>query len=224
MSKYTVQYGTIYDSGFSDLRAALAGYPIFDESHRAALNQKIYDRYRFREIAFETAAMFAHYFKTLLNEIMPYYNELYATAAREYDFLTDADLTESENISTNSSSNGTASASTNATTQAAGTGKETRAHSDTPQGSFNFSDVTGNQYLSDAEIAQSESADSTNATTQSASNSTMQGAGQSARTKHITGKSPGRSYAEMIREYRETILNIDVLILDELNVCFMGIY
>ena len=113
MSKYTVEYGTLYDSGFAPLLEGLEYYPIFDESHREELNRKIYNRYKFREIGFETVAVFTHYFITLINEIMPFYNELYRTAARDYDFLSDADLTETENVATNSSSSGTSNSSSN---------------------------------------------------------------------------------------------------------------
>lgn len=224
MSRYTVEFGTVYESGFAPLIAGLAAYPIYDETHRAELNQKIYNRYRFREIGFETAAMFTHYFIALLNEIMPYYNELFETAARDYDYLADADLTETENTATNTSSSGTANSSSSDTTQTASTTHDARARSDTPQGSFNFSDVTANNYLTEAETTDGTAATSSNASGQTASTSSAQGAGQSARTKTITGKSPGRSYSELIKEYRETILNIDKMILDELNVCFMGVY
>lgn len=224
MSRYTTEYGTVYDSGFLPLLNGLAAYPIYDEAHRETLNTKIYNRYRFREIGFETAAMFTHYFITLLNEIMPYYNELYESAARDYDYLTDADLTETENTATNTSSSGTANSSSNDTTQSASTTHDAKAKSDTPQGSFNFSDVTANNYLTEAETNDGTAATSSNATGQTASTSSAQGAGQSARTKAITGKSPGRSYSELIKEYRETLLNIDKMILDELNICFMGVY
>ena len=224
MSRYTTQYGTLYDSGFQPLISGLSEYPIFDENHRAELNQKIYNRYRFREIGFETAAMFTHYFITTINEIMPLYNELYKTAAASYDFLTDSDLTETENIATNTSSSGSATASSNDASQSATTAHEARARSDTPQGHFNFNSVSENEYLTDAEVTDGTTAVSTNANGQTASNTSAQGAGQSARTKRITGKSPGKSYAEMIKEYRAQILNIDKMILDELNTCFMGVY
>lgn len=224
MSKYTVQYGTIYDSGFPSLLSALSAYPIFNENHRAELNQKIYNRYRFREIGFETPEMFVHYFKTLLLEIMPYYNELYKTAAAEYDFLKDADYTETETVETQSESTGTAQSETTDNSRTEATTDETRARSDTPQGSFNFSDISGNHYLTEAEISHGATTSETTGGGTSESNSTASGSGESSREKHVSGKFPGRSYADMIREYREQIINIDVLILDELNVCFMGIY
>ena len=66
MSRYTVEYGTIYDSRFAPLLECLQTYPLYDNTHRQTLNSLIYGRYRFREIGFETAAVFVHYFSQLL--------------------------------------------------------------------------------------------------------------------------------------------------------------
>lgn len=41
---------------------------------------------------------------------------------------------------------------------------------------------------------------------------------------HIYGKMGGTSYASLIQEYRETLINIDLMIINELEVCFMNIY
>ena len=40
----------------------------------------------------------------------------------------------------------------------------------------------------------------------------------------ITGKMGSQSYASLIKEYRENILNIDMMIINDLEICFMGIY
>lgn len=42
--------------------------------------------------------------------------------------------------------------------------------------------------------------------------------------EHVTGKQGAGSYSAMILEYRETIINIDAMILNELDCCFMQIY
>ena len=42
-----------------------------------SLNEKIKKRYYFREIGYETAELFIWHLDRLLNEIMPYYNEMY---------------------------------------------------------------------------------------------------------------------------------------------------
>lgn len=208
MAKYTTQFGSIYDSGFAPLISCLAGYPLFDDSHRTELNEKIVNRFRFREIGFETAALFVHYFKTTLHEIMPLYNELYKSAALDYDILNDADYTETTEAG---------SASDSATTGSSGsTSHSAHGRSDTPQGSIDFSDITSNEYLTDADIDDG----STTGTTSGESHST----GSSNATRTVRGKMPGRSYAEMVKQYRETVLNIDRMILDDLESCFMGVY
>ena len=40
----------------------------------------------------------------------------------------------------------------------------------------------------------------------------------------VTGKQGSASYASMILEYRETILNIDMMIIEALEPCFMQIF
>ena len=41
---------------------------------------------------------------------------------------------------------------------------------------------------------------------------------------HVIGKSEGETYSEMLMKFRETFLNIDMMIIDELKTCFMMIY
>lgn len=58
-------------------------YPIYNENYRNVLNKKILKHYYFREIGFETYAMWKFKLNAKMNEIMPYYNELY----RAFDLL-----------------------------------------------------------------------------------------------------------------------------------------
>lgn len=208
MARYTTNYGNLVDTEFAPLLEVLAAYPIYDEEHRNELNTKIYNRFRFREIGFETAAMFTHYFKTTLGEIMPMYNELFRTADMDYDIFEDADYTTTTNASSSDSS--TSSGTTS------GTSHGSHGHSDTPQGSFVFSDVTANTYLSDADVDDGSTSGSTSGSATSS--------GSSHAGTHVQGKMPGASRAAMIEEYRKTIINIDARILDDLEMCFMGIY
>ena len=78
MSEFTIQLRTLLQTDFVP---ALDEYPIFDESYRAALNQKILDHYYMEEIGLETPDLFNHYLKVRMNEIMPYYNEMYRVQA-----------------------------------------------------------------------------------------------------------------------------------------------
>lgn len=52
-------------------------YPLFDPDYRETLETKILMHYYTREIGFETVALWKHFLKTRMNEIMPYYNKLY---------------------------------------------------------------------------------------------------------------------------------------------------
>lgn len=52
-------------------------YPIFDESYRKQLNDKIIRHFYFREIGFETLAQFRWYVRNTMYENMPYFNQLY---------------------------------------------------------------------------------------------------------------------------------------------------
>lgn len=42
--------------------------------------------------------------------------------------------------------------------------------------------------------------------------------------EHVFGKSSGTSFSKMLQEYRETLLNIDVMIINELSDLFMNIW
>ena len=78
MSQYTTQLRYMLENPmWTDERLGLGNYPIFDESYRANLNQKIKDFYYFEEIAYETPARFCFKLRQKMNLIMPYYNKLY---------------------------------------------------------------------------------------------------------------------------------------------------
>lgn len=110
MSKYTteVRYicessaGLSESSGFNSINEILENcrnsifnfdFPIFDEAYRPVLEKKILKHYYTREIATETVGLWKHYLDMRLNEIMPYYNKLYASELLEFNPLYDVDLT-----------------------------------------------------------------------------------------------------------------------------------
>ena len=43
-------------------------------------------------------------------------------------------------------------------------------------------------------------------------------------TEHVSGKQGAISYSKMLEEFRQTFLNIDRMILDELNDLFFGLW
>lgn len=84
MANYTIELHKLIEMGF---KPPLDEYPIFDENHRAILNDKIIAHYYFREIGQETPSRFAFNLRRKMNEIMPYYNQLYESELIKYDPL-----------------------------------------------------------------------------------------------------------------------------------------
>ena len=69
-------------------------YPIFDESYIRVLENKILLHYYTREIGEETVGLWKLRLMSRLNDIMPYYNQLYESALLKYNPLVDVDYTE----------------------------------------------------------------------------------------------------------------------------------
>lgn len=86
MAQYTTTIFTMIQTNFD---FGLVEYPIFDESYRTKLNDKILEHYMFREIGHETAERFKWELNVKMNEIMPYYNQLYQSALLTIEPLVD---------------------------------------------------------------------------------------------------------------------------------------
>ena len=109
-------------------------FPIFDEEYRSVLERKIVMHYYRREICAETVGLWKLYLETKLNEIMPYYNELYRTTLIEYNPLYDVDLHRSH---TKTGTEQGASTRENATTDASAvtsSGSDSVSETDTATG------------------------------------------------------------------------------------------
>lgn len=85
MAFVTPQLRRVLDMGY-DL--GLKNYPIFSESHRQELNEKIINHFRYREIGYETVAQFIFALNRKMFEIMPFYNQLYESEELEISALT----------------------------------------------------------------------------------------------------------------------------------------
>lgn len=96
MAVYTVELGTLVKRGYP---IALNNYPIFDEGHRTILNNKIIRHYYFREICCDSPERFNFYLETKMDEIMPYYNQLYKSELLEYNPLATEFYSETNSLS-----------------------------------------------------------------------------------------------------------------------------
>ena len=68
-------------------------FPIFDENYRETLENKILKHYYTREIGVETVGLWKHFLCTRMNEIMPYYNQMYKSTLINFNPMYDVDLT-----------------------------------------------------------------------------------------------------------------------------------
>ena len=75
--------GTIVEMGY---KLPLNSYPIFEEEYRQRLNTKIIDHYYFNEIN-GTPDRFSFYLRRKLNEVMPYFNQLYQSECIKFNPL-----------------------------------------------------------------------------------------------------------------------------------------
>lgn len=198
-------------------------YPIFDESYRKTLETKILKHYYTREIGFETVGLWLLKLDTLMNEVMPYFNQRYKSETLEFNPLYDFDVTrehtntKEEQGSTNATGQNTSS-STDTGTQ---TGERKNKFSDTPQGAL--TNVENGTYLTTAEV------DNTSTNTSGSSESTSNGTTSSTSNinstedfvEKVKGKQGGTSYSKMLQEYRQTMLNIDMEVIESLSGLFM---
>ena len=110
MSKYTTQVRFICENlsglndsaGFSRVNDIIQSaipkvfdfyFPIYDESYRNVLCSKILKHYYTREIGLETVGLWKLHLDMKLNEIMPYYNQMYKSAMIDFNPMYDVDLT-----------------------------------------------------------------------------------------------------------------------------------
>ena len=160
----------------------------------------------FDEIGFETVARFKHYLKEKLNRIAPYYKQLYQTELRcmedDIDFMLNKDLRETETIKGSNTSN--------SKTQANSTTLNKESYLDNGNASLELSEgnMTG--------ISSSEGNGITD--------STQDGENEQTRTLLSQGNIGITSSAELLTKWRETLLNIDLMIFEECNDLFMQIF
>lgn len=205
MSVYTVELHSLEEAGM-DL--GLDIYPIFDEEYRSVLNNKIIEHYAFREIGLETPALFARFMNRKMCEIMVYYNQLYKSELIPIEALTRLDYSEEYDRSSGVESDSTA--------RADGTGTSRDVSSNTPQGLLSMSSIENEVYATNAMIGKTSSGSTSTANNKTDSTDHY--------IKRIVGNNASRTDAQMLKEFRETLLNIDMQVIEELEPLFMQIW
>ena len=276
----------------------------FDNNYRSVLCKKILKHYYLREISSETVGIWLLWMNTKLEEIMPYYNQLYSSALLQFDPFKDTDYqrthegenTGSRNTDSSTNSTGsksgsnahntadtaenhaTATSNSNSTdsgtitdskdaysdSTAASSGNKGDRYSDTPQGTISNTDIVGDAYLTNVRLVnddtsgvshdeslennmQTRALQATNTSTstdnnlqtatkteagnfsendtQATANTTEeQTVNTDAYIEHVFGKMATTPYSELLNKFRETFLNIDMLVIEEFNELFLQLW
>lgn len=299
MSKYTteVRYICEYFSGLSesvgydDVEQVIKNclpkifdfnFPIFDESYRTVLETKILRHYYTREIGLETVGLWKLKLNTKLNEIMPFYNQLYKSELIEFNPLYDVELTRertiegrgtkdtengenregeshsntsqtnTNNVTENGADKGTVTGTADGTQNQNTSGNGTNMYSDTPQGAI--TDLQAGKYLTNATVDSATnnfagaSHDSTSQTSDNTRNNETKTDGSSDSSndsdysssmdgysnttlsntedylERVIGSNGGESFSKRLNDYRATFINIDMMVINELEELFFGLW
>lgn len=185
------------------------------------LAEKILNHYYMCEIGFETPALFAHYAKVTMNEIMEEYLPLIYSASIEYDPFESVDFHIEETRNENGNLSGTNSGNSNSNSSSSGSGLA--VNSDTPQGQINKEDILNGSYASTTGANETTSSVEDTTTTKSSIN---QNTTNNAIFKHHEWGNKGvmDSYQRLILELRNTFRAFDREIIEKLNNLFMGLF
>lgn len=230
MATYTITLKELLDEHF-DFGLGRDDYPIFDERYRGVqneggdwvytysedrteffgLNRKIIDHYLYFEIGQETPDMFRHMLNNRMREIMPYYNRLYRTESLISDpFQT---MSMSQRGITESNVNEEVMGTTGVTASSTADSTSRAVNSNFPQTNL----------MDDGDYASSSSDTFSKSKSEQDSSTTGDeqrvGTTQGETLMEISGSTGVR--ARLLAEYRQSLLNIDVAIIQDLAPLFM---
>ena len=208
MSKYTLELNQIVND--LDFNLFDFEYNLYDNELKSSFEKKFIDHFYFYEIGLTPIARFKKALQIKLNDIFPYYKQLYQTELRtaEIDFMLNKDLKEqyTRELTGNSSVNQSSTSSSNDTSL--------NINNDTPQNKIDDLD----KYMTSA--------------SKNTDNSTMNSIGTNSAENNSTetyslvsqGNIGVTSSAELLEKWRNVLINIDQMIFEECNDLFMLIY
>lgn len=211
-------------------------FPIFDENYRQVLCRKILKHYYTREIAHETVGRWKLALNAKLNEIMPYYNQLYKSELLEFNPFYDVDLTRSREGS------GTSNRTSNNTETNSGTSKNVSSgsstnntdtlnrFSDTPQNSMDTQGIADSVPLTTVTKVNEDNTTTNESTDTLTRNDNKTGSGTEninntdKYIETVRGKQGTENYSSLLKKFRETFLNIDMMIIEDCSDCFFTLW
>lgn len=236
MSKYTTQVRFICEtsakltesSGFNDIEDILnkswnnifSDFPIFDEHYRPELCKKILRHYYTREICCETVGRWKLFLSDKMKNIMPYYNQLYQSELLKIQPLVSVDKSIKHEGSGSETKTTNRNVTNTSTSRTDGSTDTWSYYSDTPQGGI--SGLDSNDYLTNATHNMGTDGTSSSLNGSNTDNETGTGNRSDSYVDNVLGYDGNQS--EMLLKFRETFLNIDMMIIDELKDLFFTLW
>ena len=197
MAQYTIELRKIVSSRniFKSIE-----YELYNNDLKPIFEDKFIKRFYFREICVETVSRFLINLEQTLNEIMPYYKQLYDTTLLKYDVLNNSEVIEE------------------ITREIVKADKSLVLGRNTSTGtSFDTPITSTNSYRSKPSFI-NESTDNIDTKNQSEGNTTENF------TRKFKNNQSNISKQDLIIKQRELIVNIDKMILDDLEILFMQVF
>lgn len=221
-------------------------FPIFDEDYRLTLEIKILKHFYTREIGAETVGLWQMWLDERMNLIMPYYNEKYLlkmeALKNKSKLFNDTDITTTRKIDDNGNTISTGNVQNTGKVKDIVNANDSRnftdkninknAYNNTPQGGLtnteNLRYLTDYRYIDDnlthtetgnnAQTSTSETAGNTESTGNTTVTNTQEF------IERVTGKAGGKDYFTMYKDVYDSLVNIDMEIIIELNDLFFGLW
>ena len=220
-ANYTIRLIDVKDLDL--IKNVFSSYPIFDESYRQTLNNKIINHYLYEEIGQETPALFSHYLQNRLNEIMPKYNKLYESEIFKVDPLSNYHITETLERTGTGESNSNSDSTNTVSLEQNTDSKQNHVYQNTPQADLahedidNYSYATTHDMESNTENVSSTKGSSTNMTDSTSTNTTEK------YTKTLFGIKDVE-LSTVYKNFINNFIDLDNLIINDLKNLFMQIY
>lgn len=261
-AQYTVVLKTLLDDEHCKeaIDKAMSTYPLYKKTRtkdeyiptyiptREELNKKILNRYKYREIGFDSVGRFIDELEIALNEIMPYYNQLFFSTDQDYNLLYNVDyvreftgtkdaesnVTNENTIKQTSSGKDTSSNTSETTTESETTSYSKTVEVDTPQNEMNVpaQNLESLDYASKVDFNKTDASDSgkttgsSNVTSNSEGTNNTDGTSETVgtnkedeqHTEIVKGNYGQVSFQRLLEHYRELIINVEQQIIEDRRI------
>lgn len=218
-------------------------YPIFDPAYKQEFETHFIRNFYMREIGAETEGLFKFNLETWLLIHMPYYNKLFESELLSYDPLSNTKLDSTSNKKNNLTGNASnnqnvqhdSTTGNDTTENVTESGFSRNLESNNPDTRLQLTATDGVgviQYASEItedkmtgnKSVTNHSGGNNSATESQTGTSTSQVDSSENAADHTEGKTGSQSFAQLLKEHRETFLRIEKQLFYEMNQLFMLTY